>query len=432
MNINNKKPPTNPALNTQRITPNLDRWIESLLISIAFCIPFSKKITPPLILLMGILGLIRMVYSRQINYSRQDIPLYLLALLFGLHLGGITYSSHLPEAVKELEIKLSFIGFPILGLLIPSIRKPIFESIKLAFIYGTLGYLLISLGTGIYDAINQHSTTYLSYELLSHPFHPTYAATYQALSVFLLLQQLNQGVFLFRKKWIHLSLLILIVLFISMLASKAGLIALWIAIAMSGLQWVMNRTIAPIKFTLLITLLAWSGLSMFLLPGISQRIEGAVNDVTTISTTTEDPMLKEVPVAQSSTALRRVTWNGAWQLLRTHPMGVGTGDTTPELVKIYESQGESHAASKALNAHNQFLQTGAELGWIALITLILLLLLMWRESWAQRDFLFLTFLLLLVMNFMFESFLEVQAGIIFTSFWILVFCKRPNSKMKTF
>jgi hypothetical protein len=83
--------------------------------------------------------------------------------------------------------------------------------------------------------------------------------------------------------------------------------------------------------------------------------------------------------------------------------------------------GESYASEKQLNCHNQFLQVTCEHGWPALILLLTGMTMLAYRAWKQRNLLFAAFLSICAMNFMFESCLEVQAGIVFFFFFSLVF-----------
>jgi O-antigen ligase len=157
-----------------------------------------------------------------------------------------------------------------------------------------------------------------------------------------------------------------------------------------------------------------------LIPTSSQRIETAVQTVTKGTTDADSEM------AHSSVKLRQVIWTASLEVIIENPFGVGTGDTTPELVKKYRAMGEDFAAEKNLNCHNQFLQVTCEHGWIALLLLVTGMAMMILRSIKTKDWIFLAFLLICGLNFLFESFLEVQAGIVFFFYFCLVFLNRKE------
>jgi len=68
---------------------------------------------------------------------------------------------------------------------------------------------------------------------------------------------------------------------------------------------------------------------------------------------------------------------------------------------------------KRLNAHCQFLQGGAALGWPGFILTLLIGLVPLRTAVIRRNVLLGTFAALFFVNAAVESILEVQAGVVF-------------------
>ena len=123
--------------------------------------------------------------------------------------------------------------------------------------------------------------------------------------------------------------------------------------------------------------------------------------------------------AQSSSAGRVVVWQASWELLKAHPFGVGTGDVVPELMRIYIRDGHDYAADRKLNPHNQWLQAGVAFGWPGVLILTLAFLSCAWWSWKTRDGLLLLCILLAALHAGVESVLEVQRGVVFI-LWMMV------------
>ena len=98
---------------------------------------------------------------------------------------------------------------------------------------------------------------------------------------------------------------------------------------------------------------------------------------------------------------------------------------------IQQLKNEKELYSKKLNSHNQFLQTTIAIGLPGLIVLLLILGIPLFLFYRQSDFSAVIFVLLIVFNFLFESMLETQAGVIFFSFFLFLFWKENASKEKT-
>ena len=84
-------------------------------------------------------------------------------------------------------------------------------------------------------------------------------------------------------------------------------------------------------------------------------------------------------------------------------------------MRIYDAKGYTGASEMRLNAHQQFLQSAACLGVLGLLTLCAMVLAPFFGT-GRRDALTVIILILAICNWMVESMLEVQAGVIFFVF----------------
>lgn len=119
-----------------------------------------------------------------------------------------------------------------------------------------------------------------------------------------------------------------------------------------------------------------------------------------------------------STAQRELIWDHSIQLIKQHPIfGVGLGDGNDELQAQYLEIGEMDMAYKKLNAHNQFFQTTIQLGLLGLLSLISIVVYPLLNP-RNKSVFFITFLtvIIVILNFLTESMLERQAGVIFLAF----------------
>jgi O-antigen ligase len=116
-----------------------------------------------------------------------------------------------------------------------------------------------------------------------------------------------------------------------------------------------------------------------------------------------------------------ISWNAAIEIIKKHPaLGVGLGDVRNELKIIYKNTHQEVAYQKALNAHNQFLQTAVATGLLGLFALLGILLFYLISVYKHQDRLGIILGVLVCINLLFESMLETQAGILFIVFWIII------------
>ena len=92
----------------------------------------------------------------------------------------------------------------------------------------------------------------------------------------------------------------------------------------------------------------------------------------------------------------------------------------------YKKENITAAYKQKLNAHNQYLQTALSIGFFGLIVLLISLFLPFVDSFKNGNFLLIIFLLIISFNFLFESMLERQSGVVFYAFFnsFLFFSKK--------
>jgi O-antigen ligase len=126
----------------------------------------------------------------------------------------------------------------------------------------------------------------------------------------------------------------------------------------------------------------------------------------------ENVKLNNNPSTESNIS-RLLMWNASLEVIKENPiLGTGTGDYDDELTKMSKSIGNSGVAEKRYNSHNQFLNTFVQLGIIGLFILCGIFCFSFVSTIKTNNWLaFFTFSIFFV-NFLFESFLETQAGIV--------------------
>ncbi|MFH2143882.1 MAG: hypothetical protein ABIJ97_15770, partial [Bacteroidota bacterium] len=94
--------------------------------------------------------------------------------------------------------------------------------------------------------------------------------------------------------------------------------------------------------------------------------------------------------------------------------GVGIGDVKNELIDQYLKNNNFNLAEQKLNAHNQYLETTIGLGITGVAILIIVLFI---PFFRKKNYILYSFLILIIVNFLFESMLNTQAGVTFFAFF---------------
>lgn len=116
-------------------------------------------------------------------------------------------------------------------------------------------------------------------------------------------------------------------------------------------------------------------------------------------------------------------WQASWCIGKQYfPQGVGIANFKQEQKSFYIDHGYWLSAEKELNAHNQYLQMWACMGLIGVLALVALLGYGTYIAIKHRQVMLLLMIVIVAVNYMFESMLERQDGIMFTCFFYCILC----------
>jgi O-antigen ligase len=125
--------------------------------------------------------------------------------------------------------------------------------------------------------------------------------------------------------------------------------------------------------------------------------------------------------ATESTAVRMLIWEQAIQIIKQYPIiGTSPGDANDALYKAYAENGLTGAYEKKLNAHNQFFQTFIGTGIIGFLILCLITIYPIIHGIIKKNYFLSIFGFIVTLNFLVESMLQTQAGVIFYIFMLCI------------
>jgi O-antigen ligase len=386
---------------------------------IVFFLPVFGRLIPVMVMLMTLNWLVfGRPHAHLARLFSEPVRLKMISFItiYLLYLAGMFYSRNKDFGWFDLEIKLSLFIFP---LIFAGSVTPLFSAARLnlllkIFLAGCVtGGIVLLIHAWVSQFFHGNPGSFF-YTRLAWYFHSTYLAMYynlaSAISFFFYLnvEKEKPG-----RGRIFLAMGTFFIIMIFLLSSKAGILALAVIFTVILLMtWFLHQ-----KRRLAVYLSIY-GLSMLitgmvLTPSTWARFSAVRQAVTTQSDTTR--------IAPESNADRLAVWHVALNLIgRNFWCGVGTGDVKDELVKGYSLAGAVPAKEKKYNAHSQYLQTFVALGFPGFLALLFMFLLPGRYACKNRNYLYLIFLMIIVINAMTESILEVQAGVIFYAFFNLL------------
>lgn len=394
-------------MDDKRQTTILDKVLLYVLLLFVFLIPLYGKILVPLIFIWFILWIINGRIKSKILNLKQS-PVFLIPVVFYLlHILGMSYTSNFREGLFDLEIKFSLFLFPILIVSDKDFFKKNMYSILLAFLIGNCIAALVCIGYGFFRTL-KYDINYFIYTDFSLFHHTTYASMYALFSICILV------FFLLKKNQILLSyklagmfLVVILCAYIYFLSSRTGIVA---AIIVLGFLTISYFFMKRKWFLLICSLILFVALPYIVIQNHPRFIP-----LTRFLNTPLDSIKMN---AEENIMVRYIIARQSIELIKESPLlGVGTGDVKDVLEKRYEEKNMVHALNPVLNVHNQFFETFIGLGTPGILSLLILIFYPLLMGFRTENILFITFSLIVISNFIFESMFNTQAGTIFIAFF---------------
>ncbi len=436
-----------PLLTFARRIPPEER--KALLLAfVAGVLPLSRPLASLSIALLLLHELWQYARTKRAYFSR---PLKASMLLFLLYAGSVFYSTDWLFAWHKLETKFCLLLCPLIFGLNVSSRAG--RYLPNAFVAGNLLAVLYSLARAAEDSFTT-GVNHFHYMKLGEylHFHPTVFSLYLFVAVFLLMKSLplpgegraclrQNGVsirnssclarlrtadipscfglgMVNRKSLFRLGLMLLFLLFILLLSARMAMLSGFVLLAIYlfvRLKNVWGRAKSLLALSMALVLgasVAWS------IPSTRFRLQ---------------VLLEGIEQNNRQPNVRWEIWDAAVFLIeRSSFFGYGLGDVDRVLMSTYEVLDYCKPYGEHYNAHNQFLETTLALGWPGLLSFLALFFTAFRQTkknlvqgsrsvaWTARFF-----VLLLLLNFLTESLLEMQQSLMFFALFFSYFFYRP-------
>jgi len=384
---------------------NFNDW--SLLV-ILFTSIVSLKLVPIGFILWGFtIGFNKNSFTLKKLFS--DVKKWFI-LYYILLLLGMIWTDNTAFGFSKLENKLSFLLLPLLFTLSKfSITR---NKLIQAFIFSLSCSLIINYGILLYETIFLNKSTL--YEGLmnanfSHLMHRSYYCNYLLVGCIILLNRFLKE----DKSWMDIILFVFFSVAIFQTLSKSGVLIYLILIPL----FIFWKLIKRKQYTMI-------GICFLALVSTITLLIQVENPVKTrfkmIPNAIEHFKSKSNPSTESNTS-RLLMWSTSIEVFKEVPFnGVGTGDYDDALTEKNRHFGNTGVVMHRYNSHNQFLNTMVQLGLLGFIALMMIFLTGLKNALREKDLLLLFTLMAFLLNFLFESFIESQAGII-------LFCLLPIS-----
>jgi O-antigen ligase len=393
---------------------NLNKFkiLNFLLLSIPFLLPIEKTTVRFLMAIFTVVCLIYGDYS-QLKIKKNWIKLSIVSLWI-LPFIQLLLLNRIDEYLNNLITKITLFLIPILILIGYQSKKINLSRILKFFIYGTLSsclFCLINAVISYYFLKNDNAFTYKSLSLFHHP---SYFTMYLNFVVGIIYLNNLKPIKNFKLS-INLSLIIVSFLsfFILFASSRTG----WITNILLHLFFIScifyKKKISRKTIIYFLVLMIPFTTVIYTNKTIQSRFNEIIND------TFQKMDQKEV---RSSTTTRKKIWFSSLKLIKEKWItGYGLGLSKKVFQKQLKKDGYNYLVKKNYNSHNQYLQVFLDQGVFGFLILVFFTFGMLYASLKQKDFIYALFLFVMILNFMTESILETQSGVIFFAFFNTIF-----------
>lgn len=381
-----------------------DRIYFYLICAVALAMPFHKTfVTWPLILLFFV-WVFGGAYHRKISGALRNPGAWIFSGLFLLYIIAYYISGDKAEAAHDLRVKLSILIAPLVMAGMPLEKKQV-RRILYCFVFACILFALIAVGFACWRLVTLHENDFFYKDLVDFStMHPSYIGMYAAFAVVFLVFQYVFPSGTLRISWMVAAPIAFLVIFVVLLTAKTAAISLFIFL---NIAWILHakkflRVRRVIFLSVLVNGILFAAVLIF--PVTRTRFE----------------MLYKYNKVDYTNSVdsRSQIWKAGSEMATAHLFtGVGSGDVEDSLVIRYRQNGFTQGAEEKYNAHNEYLQVLLETGLFGLLFFLFVFGWGLRKSLREKEYLYLVFLLLFLLNISSESMLKAESGVVFFAFF---------------
>jgi len=397
---------------------------------IAFWIPSYRWVLSDFIVAWILFSVLEFQFKKRFKQNVKgrfkNLILVMQLLLFATILSEFLFAEDKNIITKNIVQKLSFLIFPLLFSFSGTNFKTKKDLFLKLFVFSNLIMSLICLGVASYHSLSfiegkvlfqPHYLSYRSYFTqsdLSVFHHRSYFSMYIVFSIAILFYLAEKQHFFNTKikKMLFLLILLFFSIIILLLASRAGILSLFLLFV-----WLVIQKIALFENIIYKILAGLLIVIMLFFVSEDKRIQNTVKQIS-IDKNKRDYTGKGV-------LARPVLWAAALDIIKENFFtGIGTEKFNTVYKKSYQKyRNKKLSLSKSFmyNVHNQFLEEFVLYGIFGFLLLLALFVYPIIISFKKNNNLFMFFLLIAGFNFLFESMFDTIAGIVFFSFFLNYF-----------
>ena len=386
---------------------------------------------------VGLLILISILTFKRKHFQK-DYLLLLPIALYVLMIISVAWSIDFSASVKALSKELPLLLIPLSFLIIKPLQAYQKTIILKYFSFGILLYAVFYLLKALIRFISSgNSDVFFYHELVTKDVNAIHVSVYMAVAFFYFLQTTG-------KKWIDYLALVLLFMMVFLLSSKNIIIVFIFLLFIHQLFYTKMGQRLRMRNMIVLGILL---ISLTFIGKIKDRFKEEYNTMMT------DSSVNDV-ISKDGATVYNVSINQAWNKEMFSPndyfpgtafrvyqfriftemlqedniffTGYGINASYPKIEQktidynLYLGDAENEGYQMK-NFHNQYIQVFAELGIFGLLILLIILAANLRNGIKNKDFVHITFAILMISLFLTESFLWRQRGVVFFTIMYCLF-----------
>jgi O-antigen ligase len=387
-------------------------------------LPFAREINQ---VFMGIFLFTCALCWNKESWTRNKKTILIFTSVYLVAIFSSLYDPDKLLAYQKLEVQSTLLLVPLLfgASYTPNRFKN--NTIQIAFITGVCAALLYLVVYFVFHmrALQIPVSGWLKGQYLNHQYsapigiHAGYFSAYVSLCLFFLIIFLVS----YKSRVIKTVILLLIVLcFISLflLTSRSILLLTTVClicfVPLSFKRWKWHFS--------LLSVIAISVLLFFFFTKSNYFQERFTGDLekdvklSELAKAAEDGHSPAKETILKNDGARIERWVAAIELIKKRPLlGYGTGEEKPELFKKYKEMGLTVTLEQHYDSHNQFISFTIKSGVLGFIAFTWMLLYAFTHAIKNRNYIYISFLILVAGTCLIDTFLEVNKGIFFYTFF---------------
>jgi len=385
-----------------------------------FTLPFDMIFSSALLILLAVTTFFDLSYEKVKSIPK---PFIIFQVVYLLSLSGYVYSFHKSNAGFILEKQMALFLFPLIIPLAINLNQDKIKftliTLSISSFFSILFLFTCVFWNVLFDLQVPFFSTLSSGMFFNHQFsqplgiHAGYLSLYVSLSIVFIIRNFKKE---FNPSFKVLLVAILMVLLVGLffLASRNSIIA--VSFILLFVMPFFRLKKKAVYFALITLAVFLSFLILNKVPYLKERFSSEMildmNSSLGMNTANNFKVLEP----------RFDRWLATIELIKKSPLiGFGTGDEEQMLKTAYMKHGLYISFLLEFNAHNQYLSILVKHGLIGLVVFLAALFYYFKLAIASRDFMYISFLLLICIGFFTENILDANKGIFFFAFFNALF-----------